>query len=147
MDILNFSRVMDVFRGSEQSEEERHELFRELVVMVLSRATRADLNVKTCEAEAVQRVLKERFGAEVSLADIQVAAHSEAYETQPLERYVAAASRNLPRAERIALLAALADVIGTDERLSEFEIEFFDDVAGAMKATPSEIAGLSPAEY
>ena len=147
MDILDFSRVLDVFRGSEHSEEERHELFRELAVMVLSRATRADLHVKTCEAETVQRVLKERFDAEVSLGDIRTAAHSALFETQPLERYVASASRKLPREDRIALLAALAEVVLSDERTSDFEVQFFDEVAAAMKATPSEVAGISAVEY
>lgn len=146
MGLLDFSAVIDVFRGREQSEEKRRELFIELVIMILSRATRADTNVKAVEVEAVQRVLQERFATEVSTADIRTAALSEAFETQPLEKYVAAAAKKLMRAERVALLAALTEVVSSDERVSHFEITFFDDVARAMRAAPSEIAGLIDAD-
>ncbi|MEM9301807.1 MAG: TerB family tellurite resistance protein [Pseudomonadota bacterium] len=145
MGILDFSAVRNLF-GGEPSAEERKELFDELLVMVLSRATHADTNIKAVEVEAVQLVLQERFSVEVSVADIRTAALSEAYETRPLDKYVAAASKNLTRDERIALLSALAKVLSSDDRMSQFEVSFFDDVAKAMKAAPSEVAGLSAAE-
>ena len=42
------------------------------------------------------------------------------------------------------ILTGLAEVIHGDERISHFETDYFDMVGVALKASPSEIAGLVP---
>jgi hypothetical protein len=44
----------------------------------------------------------------------------------------------------MTIMHGLAQVIRSDERVSHFETDYFDMVANALKATPSEIVGLVP---
>ena len=70
------------------------------------------------------------------------ASSSEIYETQSLERTLANAARKLGQEKRSVILSCLADLIRADSSIRDQELEFFDQVATALKATPSEIAGL-----
>jgi len=110
--------------------------------MVLARVTRADSNIEKVEIEKVQEVLKTELGQDISAAEIRTAASSEIFETQSLERYLSTATRKLDERERIVILTSLASVIRSDEHIRSFELDFFDKVALALRATPSEIAGL-----
>ena len=46
--------------------------------------------------------------------------------------------------DRMIIMQSLAEVIRSDERVSRFETDYFDLVANALKATPSELSGLVP---
>ena len=48
----------------------------------------------------------------------------------------------LDQTQRVTLLRCLTEVIRSDERISHFETDYFDMVARALNATPSEIAGM-----
>ena len=108
----------------------------------LARATSADTNIKTIEVETVQGALKRITGEDIGSPEIRVAAKSELFEDKPLEKYLAGIGRQLGVDGRAHILVCLAEVIRSDERISHFETEYFDMVAGALKATPSEIVGL-----
>ena len=110
--------------------------------MVLARATRADSNVEMVEINKVQEVLKEQLGQDISTAEIRTAASSAIFEKQSQERYLSSATRKLDEAERVVILQSLATIIRSDENIRIFELDFFDKVALALRATPSEIAGL-----
>ena len=90
----------------------------------------------------VQKALKEVAGAEFSEGDILTAASSEIYETQSLERTLANATRQLDQEDRAKILHCLSGLIRADGVIRSNEVEFFDQAATALKATPSEIAGL-----
>ena len=110
--------------------------------MVLARVTRADSNVERVELEKVQEVLKEELGQDISVAEIRTASSSAIFETQSLESYLSTATRKLDEHERMLILDSLKKVIRSDEIIRSFELDFFDRVALALRATPSEIAGL-----
>ena len=70
------------------------------------------------------------------------ASSSEIYETQSLERALGKASRKLDQENTAIILNCLSDLIRADGSIRYQELEFFDRVATALKASPSEIAGL-----
>tara|TARA_B100001996_G_scaffold380344_1_gene367617 strand:+ start:713 stop:1147 length:435 start_codon:yes stop_codon:yes gene_type:complete len=117
-------------------------LFKEVLLLVLARATRVDSNVESIEVTTVRNTLKEFTGEEFSEGDILTAASSEIYETQSLERTLSNAARKLGQEKRALILNCLSDLIRADSSIRYQELEFFDDVARALKASPSEIAGL-----
>lgn len=142
MSLTKFESISKLFRDSSSKARHRQELFQEVLLMVLARATRADSNVEMVEIARVQEVLKEQLNMDFSEADIRTAASSEIFESQPLERYLASATRKLDERERTIILGSLASVIRSDEEIRIFELDFFDRVALALRASPSEIAGL-----
>ena len=142
MSLVDFGNILKFVRGGEPTPEEKQQLFNEAVLMALARATSADTNIHPLEVEAVQQILKKVTGEEVSGADIRIAAKSELFEKQPLEKYLSGVGRKLEAKDRVTILHSLAEVIRSDERVSHFETDYFDMVANALKATPSEIIGL-----
>lgn len=142
MAIADLSSVLKIFGGSEPTEEEQRTLFKEVLLMTLARATSADANIDTAEVDTVQTILKKTLGEDFQAADIRVAAKSEIYESAPLPDYLSSVAKKLNSAERVAIATALADVIRSDCRISEREVNFFDMVAKALKITPAELAGI-----
>ena len=140
MSLINFDSIRELVRSG--STKHKQELFKEVLLMVLARATRADSNVESVEVNQVKRVLQEQTGEEFSEADILTAASSEIFETQSLERYLSSATRKLSEGERIAILGSLASIIRSDAEIRYSELDFFDRVATSLRATPSEIAGM-----
>ena len=142
MGLVDFGNILKFIRGGEPTPEEKKQLFKEAVLMALARATSADTNIHHLEVEAVQQILKRVTGEEVSVADVRVAAGSELFEKQPLEKYLSGVGRKLEAGDRMTIMHSLAEVIRSDERVSRFETDYFDMVANALQVTPSEIMGL-----
>ncbi len=142
MALSDLGGILKIFGGSEPSPEEQAELAKELMLMVLARATSADSNIKAVEIETVQQVLARHGQPDVPAADIRVAASSSIYEDAPLDRYVASTSRKLPTDARTEVAVALTEIIKSDDIVGDREIEFFDAVVGALDLSPSQIAGL-----
>ena len=145
MSLLDFGTIMKYF-SDETTDEDRRELFKEVALMVLARATSSDTNIRCVEVTSVQQVLKEITGDDFSESDIRIAAKSEAFERQPLEKYLSKVGPKLSRGDRIIIVRSLARVIQSDERISTFEIDYVDNVVNALGATPSEIIGLTARE-
>tara|TARA_Y100000748_G_C15307040_1_gene414617 strand:- start:11 stop:445 length:435 start_codon:yes stop_codon:yes gene_type:complete len=141
MALIDFSTIKDLITDLSVGKDEEV-LFKEVILLVLARATRADSNVESIEVEHIQKALRELTGEEFSRGDILTASSSEIYETQSLERTLANAARKLGQEKRSVILSCLADLIRADSSIRDQELEFFDQVATALKATPSEIAGL-----
>ena len=141
MALIDFSTIKDLITDLSAGKDEEV-LFKEVILLVLARATRADSNVESIEVEHIQKALRELTGEEFSRGDILTASSSEIYETQSLERTLANAARKLGQEKRSVILSCLADLIRADSSVRDQELEFFDQVATALKATPSEIAGL-----
>ena len=142
MGLADLGGVLKIFGGSEPSEEEKAELAKEVMLMVLARATAADTNIKQIEVDTVAEVLKAQTGDEFSSADIRVAANSRIYEKAPLDRYVASAARKLDPPARLSIATALKGVIHSDERVSDHEISFFNQIVGALDLTPAQLMGI-----
>jgi len=144
MGLLEFGNILRFICEGEPSAEEKRELFRETALLALARATSADTHIDNVEVETVQAILRDVIGEEISVADIRTAAKSELFEKEPLESYLSGVAKKLDVGDRITILRCLGDVIRSDERISQYETDYFDTVAQALKATPSEIAGLAP---
>jgi uncharacterized tellurite resistance protein B-like protein len=142
MSIAKLSNILKIVRGTEPSEEERQNLFKETLLMTLSRASDADQNVSPVEVETVRGAIKRVTGDDVSAADVRVAAASELYESGSLEHHLGRVSGRLGTRERVAIVESLAEVIKSDVRITSREVQFFNMVAKALKVTPAEIAGL-----
>ena len=142
MSIKNFSNILKIFGGDEPTEEEKQELFKEVAVMTLARATASDTNIKPVEVETVRSIIEALIGEEVSEAEVRVQANSKLFESEPLEKYLSRASRVLTVKERVTIAEALAQVITSDERITTKETSFFNMVAEAFHLTPAELAGL-----
>lgn len=142
MSISNFSNILKIFGGGEPTDEERQELFKEVTVMALARATASDTNIKPVEIETVRAIIERVIGQEVSEAEVRVQANSKLFESEPLEKYLARSSRVLAVAERITIAEALAEVIVSDAKVTNKEVRFFNMVAEAFQLTPAELAGL-----
>lgn len=144
MSMSSLKSVLSIFRGGELSPEQQAQLFKEVALMTLARATSADSNIHHIEVEKVASVLKQRTGEDFPVADIRVAAQSAIFERAPLERYLKSSSKRLSWQDRLSIAEALAEVIEADERVTEREIAFFDEVAVALDLTPSQLIGLKP---
>ncbi|MCH8160190.1 MAG: TerB family tellurite resistance protein [Proteobacteria bacterium] len=146
MAISDLKNVLQIFGGTDVTEDQQNELFKEVLLMTLARAADADINIQTVEVERIQEILKEHTGEEFSSADIRVAARAELYAEATLRKYLGSVHKKMSDAHRAQTIQALADVFRSDMNVSVLEIEFFDRVATALHVTPSQLAGLVPGD-
>lgn len=142
MAIADLKNVLNIFGGADISEEQRSELFKEVLLMTLARAADADINIQSVEVERIQEILKAHTGEDFSSADIRVAARAELYAEATLRKYLGSVRNKLSDAQRSQTIQALADVFRSDSSVSVLEVDFFDRVATALQVSPSQIAGL-----
>lgn len=144
MSIADLSNVLSIFRGSEPDPEKQKELFKEVLLMTLARASSSDTSIQNIEVESIRGIVKRETGEEISVADVRKAARSDLYEDVPLPKYLARAARKLAPEDRVKIIKTLAEVIRSDTEVSVLEVDFFNSIAEALKATPAELMGISP---
>lgn len=142
MALSDLAKVLKIFGGSEPTADERADLAKEVMLMVLARATAADTNIKQIEVDTVRRVLKAYTNTDFASADIRVAASTALYEKAPLDRYVSSAARKLDPAARLAIAHALKEVVHSDQRVSDHEISFFNNIVNSLDLTPAQLMGI-----
>lgn len=143
MAIASLRNVLNIFGGAEPTPAERQQLVKEVLLMTLARASNSDTNMHPVEVTAVQKIIKQVTGEEVSAADVQVAGRSAVFETTSLEAMLAKVGHKLDAQDRTVIAHSLAEVIKSDRDITESEIGFFDGVANALRVRPSELAGLT----
>ncbi len=143
MSIGDLSKVLKIFGGSDINEDERKELYQEVLLMVLARASSSDSNIHELEIEAIQEMVQQETGNKVTVQEVRKAARTELYETTPIEKYLSSVRKKLANADRVRLVHLLADVVKSDTAISVLEIDFFNKVATALQATPAEIIGIT----
>ena len=143
MGIADLGNVLKIFGGSDIGEEEQQELFNEVLLMVLARASSSDSAIQTVEIQTIQDIVERETGNTVTEQDVRKAARTELYESTALDRYLSSASRKLLDRDRVAVVHLLAEVIKSDTEVSVLEVDFFNMVGTAMQVTPAEIAGLT----
>ena len=141
MSKIDLSYVRKLFDGY-QSEGDR-EAYRELMLMILARATDADCYAHPAELEAVQRVIKQYLDEEITKEDITIVSRSDLYAAAPLEKYIARLAPKLSLQQRKDIVAALIDVLRSDGQVAASEAEYFNSVVLALRMTYAEVAGLS----
>ena len=110
--------------------------------MTLARAADADINIQHVEVERIQQILKQHTGRDFSSADIRVAAREELYAEATLVKYLRGVEKKLSESHCSEIVQALADVFRSDASISALEVDFFNNVVGALNVTPAQIAGL-----
>lgn len=143
MSIGDLSNVLKIFGGSDISEDQQKELYQEVLLMVLARASSSDANIDPREIDAIQAMVKNETGNEVTEQDVRKAARTELYETTPIGKYLSSVRKKLADADRVRVIHLLADVIKSDTEISVLEIDFFNMVATALQATPAEVMGIT----
>lgn len=142
MSIADLSNILSIFGGSELGPEAQKELFKEALLMTLARASSSDANIQEIEVDNIREILRRETGEEFSTGDVRKAARSDLYEKVPLRKYLSSASRKLTSTDRIKIVQTLAEVIRSDTSVSVLEIDFVNEIADALKATPAELLGL-----
>ena len=141
MAIGNLLHIKKLF-GSMENEDEERELYKELLLMVLARATRADAWTEDDEVSSVQRIMKEYIGQDVSSKDIRVAASSEIFETASIDNYIARVGQQIEAKQRRDIVRAMVEVLNADGKVTSGEISFFNMVVESLKLTAAETVGL-----
>ena len=143
MGIADLSNVLSIFGGTEPDPEKQKDLFKEVLLMTLARASSSDSSIQQIEVESIQGIVKRETGDDISVADVRKAARSDLYEDVPLAKYLASASRKLASQDRVKVIRTLAEVIRSDTEVSVLEVDFFNRIAEALKATPAKLMGIS----
>ena len=142
MSIRNLSHIKKFF-GQIDNPEEKSELYKEMLLMTLARATRADLVTDDSEVAIVQRILLDVIGEEISSKCVRIAASSELYETAPIDKYLARVGQQIEQSQRESIVKALIEVFEADGKVTASEIDFFNMVVEALKLTPAATVGLT----
>ncbi len=143
MAIAELSSVLKFFSKSSPSEEKQKELYREVLLMTLAQASRSDANIHPVEIETIQQIMQRETGQELTEADIRKAARPERYQAVNLRKYLRSAQRQLKAEDRIKIVLAVADVIKSDTQINVLEIDFFYQVADALRITFPELPELT----
>jgi len=101
MAIADLKSVLKIFGGSDIGDDERNELYKEVLLMTLSRAADADINIQAAEVDRVREILKEHTGEEFSSGDVRVAAREELYASASLVKYLSRVRSKMAHADRV----------------------------------------------
>jgi len=142
MSIADLSSVLKIFGESSSDSEAQDELFKEVLLMTLARASRSDANMESVEIVSIQGIMQRETGQEISEEDIRKASRPDLYESANLRKYLRSVQGQLNSNNKITILQGLADVIKSDTQISVLEIDYFNRVADALNVTPAELAGL-----
>ncbi len=143
MAIADLSSVLKSFSESSPSEEKQKELYREVLLITLARASRSDANIHPVEIETIQQIMQRETGQELTEADIRKAARPELYESMNLRPYLRSVQGQLKVEDRIKIVQSLAHVIKSDTPISVLEIDFFNRVADGLRITLAGQLGLT----
>ena len=143
MAIADLSRALKIFGESSPSEEKQKELYREVLLMTLARASSSDANIHPVEIETIQQIMQRETGQELTEANIRKAARPELYSSVYLRKYLRSVQRQLKAEDRSKIVQAVADVIKSDTQINVLEIDFFYQVANALRITLVEPLGLT----
>lgn len=142
MGISSLGNILKIFGNTEPSAVDQHALFHEAVLVTLARATSVDTNIHPLEVDTVQKVVQRVTGADISDAEIRVAAKSELFRKNSLGASLKKVAPKLKREHLVGIVKALEEVIKSDVRVSPWEVEYFDNVANALGVKHSELVGL-----
>ena len=139
MALVNLENLKSLMCTESSSDGER-ETFKTLLFTILSKASRVDLHTDSSEVEAIQKIMLEYTGETYEAGTIRAEAIEQSQEESL--RPVAKAAAKLPEGLRVLAIDALANVMKADDQISYAEIDYFNAVAGAMRLSFADVAGL-----
>ncbi len=143
MAIADLSSVLKIFSKSSPSEEKQKELYREVLLMTLARASNFDAIIHLGEIKTIQQIMQRETGQELTEADIRKAARPHLNEAAKLRKYLRSVQGQLKVEDRIKVVQALAHVIKSDTPSSVLETNFFNRVADGLRITLAGQLGLT----
>jgi hypothetical protein len=120
MAIADLSGVLKIFGGSSPSEEDQQNLFGEVLLMVLGRASSADANMNPVEIKTIQKIMQRLTGQELTEADIRRAARPELYADANLRKYLRSVRNQLRAEDRITIARTLSVRLSKATAISAF---------------------------
>tara|TARA_X000001036_G_C20478622_1_gene724672 strand:- start:255 stop:683 length:429 start_codon:yes stop_codon:yes gene_type:complete len=129
------SKYIDYLFTQKTKEQIRDELF----LLVLSRTTSADTNIRAVEIKKVKTLLKDHLGKEYTDAQIRVAAQSKRFEKEPLHRFVGKAAKLISENDRVSLAFGMMDIMKSDDRIGALERKHFNRMIKALGLSPSSL--------
>ena len=138
MDFGNFSSVLNIFGGSSASKEIQDELYKEVLLVTLAQASKADANIHPLEIETIQQIMRRETGQDLTEADIRKASWSDTYGPANLRKFLRRVQSQLSTQNKTTILLALVDVIKSDTKINVLEIDFFNRVVEALRITPAQ---------
>ncbi len=129
------SKYIDYLFTQKTKEQIRDELF----LLVLSRTTSADTNIRAVEIKKVKILLKDHLGKEYTDAQIRVAAQSKRFEKEPLHRFVGKAAKLISENDRVTLAFGMMDIMKSDDRVGALERKQFNRMIKALGLSPSAL--------
>jgi len=134
----NLSNVLSIFSRSSSSQKTEEEIYEEVLLTTLARASKADANIHPVEIETIKEIMQRETGQEITEADIRKASRSEVNESANLRKYLRGVQSRLNDESKTTILQALVDVIKSDTHVNVLEIDFFNRVADALRIAPTE---------
>jgi len=142
MSNYDFSLIKSVVKGGKLSSKSEDDLFKELIFLVLTRASAADLNIQCVEVQLIIDMLKEAIGIEFSEADIRIASSTSLYQAASLEKHIKKCSKKVSPERRMDVLNALAKLFKSDGTTGVLETDFFNQIGDALDLTPAQLYRL-----
>ncbi len=135
--------VRDRNKDDAERQAEKRTLANEVLFRTLSRMSSADTNIRPVEVETIRNIYRDMTGDEVSISEVRVAAQADLYERQPFKKYLAGVQAQIDGDDKRLIMKALSAVIKADGRISPFEVDFFNEVAEALKLSPADLTDLA----
>ena len=144
MSIAPLLSVLKVLRGETLEPDQRTQLMHEALLLTLARASSSDSYIHPIEVSTIQSAIKGAIDIEVSEAEVRAAAESEMFDAVSLETALLRLGGLLSDEDRMLIVNGLGDVIRSDARVNQFELDYFDRVVQALRVPPSMLIGIAP---
>lgn len=138
MTFSDLRRGLRVFGGSPVSEESQDDLYKEVLLLTLARASKADANIHPAEIDTILQIMQRETGEDLAEADIRKASQPDLYESDNLRKYLRSVQGRLNDENKTTILQALVDVIKSDTEINVLEIDFFNRVVDALRIAPAD---------
>jgi len=139
MALVNLQSLKSLMTSTTSADDYR-ESYKTLLFTILTKASRVDLHSDGTEIELIQKIMFDYTGETYDAGSIRAEAITQA-QGESL-RPVAKLAAKLPESMRVLAIDALASVIRADDNISYAEIDYFNAVAGAMRLSFADVAGL-----
>lgn len=141
---LGLSEYMKSTKSAPSGTDEGPEdLVHDTLLRTLARLSSADTNIKNVEVETIADLYENLTGNAVSTADIRVAARGDLYEDGSFMKYLSSVEGKIERDGKRLIMDAMCTVVRSDGSVSPLEIDFFNDVAKALRVDPADLKDLT----
>lgn len=143
---MAFGEISSLLRslvGSSANEETQDDVYKEVLLMTLAQASKADANIHPLEIETIKQIMRRETGQDLTEADIRKASRADINGSANLRKYLRRVQGQLNAENKTAILRAMVDVTKSDIEINVLEIDYFNRVVDALRMTPAEQFGLT----